>query len=155
MRIRLLTVSHRQPAWIADGCREYERRLPRAWNFAVVEVRPEPRKREGETARVQAVEAERIRAQVTGDTRVIALDERGESWTTARFAAALQRWLAQGRDLAFVAGGADGLDPELRAAADHRLSLSALTLPHGLVRVVLVEQLYRVSTLLAGHPYHR
>lgn len=155
MKVRLLTVSHRQPAWVTDGCAEYERRLPRTWHFELVEVRPEPRKDAGGSDRVQAVEAERLRAAVPRGARVVALDERGDACTTAQFAARLQRWLEDARDLAFVVGGADGLDPALRDAADHRLSLSAFTLPHGLVRVLMVEQLYRASTLLQGHPYHR
>lgn len=154
MKVRLLTVSHRQPAWVVEGCVEYERRLPRQWNFELVEVKPEPR-RDGATAeRVQAVEAERLRTAARG-ARLVALDERGAAWTTAEFATRLQRWLQDARDLAFLVGGADGLDPELRDAAEQRLSLSPLTLPHGLVRVVFVEQLYRAATLLQGHPYHR
>jgi 23S rRNA (pseudouridine1915-N3)-methyltransferase len=155
MKVRLLTVSHRQPGWVVDGCGEYERRLPRTWNFELVEIRPEPRKDGASTERVQAVEAERLRAAVPRGARIVALDERGDSWSTAEFAARLQRWLQDARDLAFLVGGADGLDPALRDAADHRLALSSLTLPHGLVRVMFVEQLYRAATVLQGHPYHR
>lgn len=155
MKVRLLTVSHRQPGWVVDGCAEYERRLPRTWNFELVEVRPEPRTQATSTERVQAIEAERLRAALPRGARMVALDERGESWTTAQFAARLQRWLQEARDLAFVVGGADGLDPPLRDEAEHRLALSAFTLPHGLVRVLFVEQLYRASTVLQGHPYHR
>lgn len=155
MKVRLLTVCHRQPAWVVDGTTEYERRLPRTWNFELVEIRPEPRKDGAATARVQAVEAERLRAALPRGARVVALDERGASWSTAEFAARLQGWLQDARDLAFVVGGADGLDPGLRDAAEQRLALSALTLPHGLVRVLFVEQLYRAATLLQGHPYHR
>ncbi|MBL8726977.1 MAG: 23S rRNA (pseudouridine(1915)-N(3))-methyltransferase RlmH [Planctomycetes bacterium] len=155
MKVRLLTVSHRPPGWVVDGCAEYARRLPRTWNFELVEIRPEPRKDGASTGRVQATEAERLRAAIPHGARVVALDERGEAWSTAEFAARLQRWLQDARDLAFLVGGADGLDPTLRDAADHRLALSALTLPHGLVRVLFVEQLYRAATLLQGHPYHR
>lgn len=155
MKVRLCTVSHRQPDWVVEGSRDYERRLPRPWNFELIEIRPEPRRNDAETARVQAVEAERLRAALPRGARVVAFDERGEAWTTAQFAARFERWLAEGRDLAFVIGGADGLDPGFRDAADHRLALSALTLPHGLVRVLVVEQLYRTASLLQGHPYHR
>jgi 23S rRNA (pseudouridine1915-N3)-methyltransferase len=155
MKVRLLTVSHKQPGWVVDGCAEYERRLPRTWNFELVEVRPEPRTHATTTARVQSIEAERLRAALPRGARVVALDERGEACTTAQFAARLQRWLQDARDLAFVVGGADGLDPALRDAAEHRLSLSSLTLPHGRVRVLFVEQLYRAATVLQGHPYHR
>ena len=102
-----------------------------------------------------AVEAERLRAAVPSRARVIALDERGQAWSTNDVARHLCAWLRDGRDLAFVIGGADGLDPALRQQAEHRWSLSPATMPHGLVRVVLTEQLYRVSAVMSGHPYHR
>lgn len=155
MKVRLLTVSHKQPAWVAAGTEDYRRRLPREWGFAIVEVKPEPRTAGADRQKVQAAEAARLRAAVPKGACLVALDERGEAWTTQQFAQRLQRWQQEGRDLAFLAGGADGLDPDLLAAASVRLSLSALTLPHGLVRVLLVEQLYRAAALLAGHPYHR
>jgi 23S rRNA (pseudouridine1915-N3)-methyltransferase len=155
VKVRLLTVSHKQPTWVQAGCAEYEKRLPREWAFAVVEVKPEARTSGASTERVQAGEAQRLRAAVPKGARVIALDERGDSWATRTFAERFQRWQRDGRDLAFVVGGADGLDPALRDGADQRLSLSPMTLPHGLVRIVLVEQLYRVASLLAGHPYHK
>lgn len=155
MKVRLLTVSHRQPRWVVDGCAEYERRLPRNWNFELVEIRPEQRPGGADTARVQAAEAERLRAALPRGARVVALDERGESWSTKQFAARFERWLQDARDVAFVVGGADGLDPAFREAAELALSLSALTLPHGLVRVLFVEQLYRVASVLQGHPYHK
>lgn len=155
MRQRLLTVSHRQPAWVVTGCAEYEKRLPRHWHFELIEIKPEPRRAGADVGRVQAAEAARLRAAVPKGALVIALDDRGEAWSTADFAARLAEWERVGRDVAWLVGGADGLDPALRAAADRRVSLSPLTLPHGLVRIVLVEQLYRATTLLAGHPYHR
>ena len=155
MKVCLLTVSHRQPAWVEAACADYQRRLPREWGFQVLTVKPEARKPGAPTARVQAAEAQRLRAAAPKNAWIVALDERGAAWTTAAFAGQLARWQQQGRDVAFVAGGADGLDPALRDGAAERLALSALTLPHGLVRVVLVEQLYRAATLLQGHPYHK
>jgi 23S rRNA (pseudouridine1915-N3)-methyltransferase len=155
VKVRLLTVSHRQPEWVALACADYERRLPREWSFQVVEVKPEPRGAGASTARVQAAEAARLRAALPKQPWVTALDERGAAWSTAVLAERLAKWQQQGRDLAFVVGGADGLDPELRDAANERWSLSPLTLPHGLVRVVVVEQLYRAASLLQGHPYHK
>jgi 23S rRNA (pseudouridine1915-N3)-methyltransferase len=155
MKIRLLTVSQKQPQWVHDGCADYVRRLPREWKFELVEVKPAARTSGASTERVQAEEAERLRAAAPKGVRVVALDERGEAWTTRQFADRLQRWQQDGRDVAFLVGGADGLDPALRADADGRLALSAMTMPHGLVRIVFVEQLYRAATLLAGHPYHK
>jgi 23S rRNA (pseudouridine1915-N3)-methyltransferase len=155
VKVRVVTVSHKQPDWVVEACLDYVRRLPREWGFQLAEVKPEPRATSATAERVRTAEAERIRVAVQKGARLVALDERGETWSTAAFAARFARWQHEGRDVAFVVGGADGLAPDLLAAADVRMSLSPLTLPHGLVRVVLVEQLYRVASLLQGHPYHR
>ena len=155
MKVRLLTVSQRQPAWVVEGCTEYEKRLPRAWQFQLVEIKPEARTSGVTTQRVQSGEAVRIRNATPKGAVVVALDERGESWSTERFASQIEGWQGSGRDLVFVIGGADGLDPDFRDQADHRMSLSSMVMPHGLVRVVVVEQLYRAATVLNGHPYHK
>lgn len=155
MKVRLLTVSQRQPRWVVDGCAEYERRLPRAWQFRLVELKPSARTSGSDPARVRAEEAERLRGAIPKSSVVVALDERGADWSTKRFAREFERWQLNGRDVCFVIGGADGFDATFRDAADQQLSLSRLTMPHGLVRVVFVEQLYRVSTVLDGHPYHK
>ncbi len=155
MKVVLLTVSHRQPEWVAAACADYQRRLPREWGFRVVEIEPEPRGRGASSDKVKAAEAQRLRAALPKTPWVVALDERGAACSTAQLVERVARWQQHGRNVAFVVGGADGLDPSLRDAANERLSLSALTLPHGLVRVVVVEQLYRVASLLQGHPYHK
>ena len=138
-----------------EGCAEYSKRLPREWGFQLVEVKPEARTSGATTAKVQAAEAQRLRAMLGKGARVIALDERGEPWSTRVLADRLARWQQEGRDVVLLVGGADGLDPALRDEAEQRVSLSALTLPHGLVRIVVVEQLYRAASLLQGHPYHK
>ncbi|HEX5053473.1 MAG TPA: 23S rRNA (pseudouridine(1915)-N(3))-methyltransferase RlmH [Planctomycetota bacterium] len=155
MKLRLLTVSHKQPEWVEAGFAEYARRLPREWGFELVLVKPEPRTAGASTPRVQAGEGKRLRAAVPKGAWVVALDERGVMWSTRQLSEQIGRWQQQGRDVAFLVGGADGLDPDLLAGVDQRLSLSAMTLPHGLVRVFVVEQLYRAASLLAGHPYHK
>ncbi|MEO6593845.1 MAG: 23S rRNA (pseudouridine(1915)-N(3))-methyltransferase RlmH [Planctomycetota bacterium] len=155
MKLRLLTVSHKQPGWVDEGVLDYTRRLPREWGFQLVLVKPEARTAGASTPRVQAGEAKRLRAALPKGARVIALDERGSAWSTRQLADEIGRWQQEGRDVAFLVGGADGLDPELLATADQRVSLSAMTLPHGLVRVLMIEQLYRAASLLAGHPYHK
>jgi 23S rRNA (pseudouridine1915-N3)-methyltransferase len=155
MKVRLLTVSQRQPTWVSSGCAEYEKRLPRAWQFQVVEIKPEARTSGATMQRVQAGEAARIKNAIPKGAIVVALDERGESWSTEQFAGKFEEWQQTGRDLVLVIGGADGFDPEFRKQADHRLSLSRMVMPHGLVRVVVVEQLYRISTVMDGHPYHK
>jgi 23S rRNA (pseudouridine1915-N3)-methyltransferase len=154
MKVRVVALGHRMPDWIEAGWNEFARRTPREWDLSLVELKPEPRDRGKPVAALLALEAERIRHACRG-TRMIALDERGGPWSTRMLADHLARWRDEGEDVAFVIGSADGLDPDLRRQAAACVSLSALTLPHALVRVILVEQLYRASALLAGHPYHR
>ena len=152
MHIRVLAVGGRQPDWVQEATSEYAARLPRNWRFALKSL-PAARDRNADTAK--RTEGESILANLGLGERVIALDERGQSFASTAFAARLQKWQSDGRDLCFLIGGADGLSSACLARADERLSLSDLTLPHGLARVLLVEQLYRAWSLSAGHPYHR
>jgi 23S rRNA (pseudouridine1915-N3)-methyltransferase len=154
MKLRVVALGHRMPAWIAAGWDDYARRLPREFALSLVELKPEPRDRGKPVAQFLAVEADRIEAACKG-ALVVALDERGQPWTTRALADHLGRWRDEGRDVVFVIGSADGLDPRIKAAASAVVALSALTLPHGLVRVLLAEQIYRAVSLLTGHPYHR
>ena len=154
MKLRVVALGHRMPAWVDAAWQEYARRMPREMPLELVELRPEPRDRGKSVATLLAAEAVRIAAACRG-ARIIALDERGASWTTRRLADELEAWRRAGGDVAFVIGSADGLDPAVQRGAASTLSLSALTLPHALVRVVLAEQLYRAASLIAGHPYHR
>jgi 23S rRNA (pseudouridine1915-N3)-methyltransferase len=140
---------------VADAWEQYARRLPPAWRIELVEVGGARRSARQPDAEVKAQEAEKIRAALRRDEQVVALDERGRLLDSEGFAGRLSGWLGGSRDIAFVIGGADGLDAALLAAADFRWSLSPLTLPHEMVRAVLAEQLYRASTIIAGHPYHR
>lgn len=144
MRLRLVAVGRRMPDWAASAYREYTDRLPADLRIELVEI---PTGKRDESAR--------ILAQLPAGAHVVALDERGRSWSTREFAAALGRWREAAVPVALVVGGPDGLTDECRARAAETWSLSALTLPHMLVRVVVAEQLYRASTILAGHPYHR
>lgn len=147
------------PAWISAGFDDYARRMPREMRIELIEVRPERRPAKGtsaaETARIMAAEGARIRAALPAKHEVVVLDEKGKSFTTTEFAGLIESWRRDGRNVAFVIGGADGLDQELKREAALMLSLSALTLPHALVRVLLAEQLYRGVSLLHNHPYHR
>jgi len=154
MIVRVVALGHRMPAWVTAGWNEYARRLPRDFALELVELKPEPRDRGRPVAQLLAAEALRIDAACKG-ARVVALDERGRPWTTRTLAERLDRWRGEGEDIAFVIGSADGLDESVRQRAAAVVALSALTLPHGLVRVLVAEQLYRAATLLAGHPYHR
>jgi 23S rRNA (pseudouridine1915-N3)-methyltransferase len=148
-------VGHRQPDWVRAGCDEYLQRMPREIATRVIEIKPEPG---GGKPRAQILTAEKIRIrQALGATRqrVIALDEKGRDCTTRQFADTLQEWLCAGDDTAFLIGGAEGLDGELKTEASDLLRLSSLTLPHGLARLLLCEQLYRAASLMKNHPYHR
>ncbi len=154
LKLRVVALGHRMPAWIADGWREYADRLPRDIVLELVELKPEPRDRGRPVAAMLAAEATRLVAACRG-AGIVALDERGEAWSTRAFAERLERWRDGAREIAFVIGSADGLDPAFKRRAEATFSLSALTLPHGLARVLLAEQIYRAASLLAGHPYHR
>jgi len=154
MRIRVISVGHRLPEWLSAGFDHYARRLPREWAFEAVELRGEPRDRGRSVAQMLTAEAARIATAAAGHL-VIALDERGLSLTTAAFAARLGKWQASSADLAFVIGSADGLAESVKSDAAAIIALSAMTLPHGLARLLLVEQLYRAHTMMTGHPYHR
>lgn len=155
MKFRIVAVGHRMPAWINAGFDEYARRMPRNARIELIEVKPAARAGDKSAQQWLAIEAERIRAATPGRAFKVVLDERGTALTTLDLARRIERWQQDGDDIAFVIGGADGTAPALQQEARLLLSLSPLTLPHGLCRVMLAEQLYRAVSLLAGHPYHR
>ncbi|HFD81658.1 MAG TPA: 23S rRNA (pseudouridine(1915)-N(3))-methyltransferase RlmH [Gammaproteobacteria bacterium] len=155
MEIALVAVGTRMPAWVDQGYREYARRLPHQCRLKLVEVPLAARTRSVPLERAVADEGRRMLAAVPAGRRVIALDVTGRSWSTPELSQQLQGWLQDGRDLSLLVGGPDGLDAACLQRAEQRWSLSPLTLPHPLVRVLLAEQLYRAWTLLSGHPYHR
>lgn len=150
MRIRLLAVGTRMPSWVREGVHEYSKRLPRETSLELVEI-PLGERSKGAVGQ----EARRLLAAVGERDRVIALHEAGDEWSTRELAAQMERWRGDGRDVALLVGGPDGLDQRCIERADETWSLSRLTLPHYLVRVVVAEQLYRAWSLLRGHPYHR
>lgn len=156
MRLRVIAVGTRMPGWVDTAVEEYARRLRGSFKLELREV-PAASRREcgGQTAGALRVEAQRILPLLEAGATIVPLDERGVQWSTLELA----RWLGQqrdeGRDLSFIIGGPDGLGAEVLARGARTWSLSRLTLPHALVRVLLVEQLYRAASLLAGHPYHR
>jgi len=154
MRLRIVALGHRMPAWVNEAVADYTKRLPREFAFELVELKPAPRDRGRTVPQLLADEARRIFASCE-DARMIALDERGAAWTTRTLAERLDRWRGESTNVAFIIGSADGLDPDFKRKADTVLAVSAMTLPHGLVRVILAEQLYRAASLNAGHPYHR
>lgn len=155
MKITVVAVGQRQPAWADAAVNEYLSRLPAEFKVECKLVKAEPRSGNVPLARLLSAEATRVRAAVPRDALLIALDERGKDWTTQQLADQLQRWRDSAEDVAFAIGGADGLDTDLKQEARTLLRLSSMTLPHSLARVMLAEQLYRASSMLAGHPYHR
>lgn len=142
MKIRLIAAGTRLPDWIDAGLAEYAKRFGRGLHFELVEI-------------PLAREPERMRAAIGRSDYVVALEVTGRSMSSPALAEWLAARMAGGKDLAFLVGGPDGLDPALAKGADFRWSLSPLTFPHALVRVMVAEQLYRAHSLLRGHPYHR
>jgi 23S rRNA (pseudouridine1915-N3)-methyltransferase len=143
------------PGWIDEAFEEYAKRMPRGMKTELIEIRPEPRSGGKSTGQMTAAEAARLSRALPRGAFVVALDERGREMTTAELARWLDARRRDGRDLAFLIGGADGLAEEAKRAAQATLRLSAMTLPHGLARVLLAEQLYRAASILENHPYHR
>jgi 23S rRNA (pseudouridine1915-N3)-methyltransferase len=157
MKCALVAVGHRMPGWVTAGYDEYARRMPRETPLKLTELKPELRNDDspGAIRRVLEAEAKRIRSAVPEGSLLVALDERGREFTSLELAERLRAWRMEGRDVAFVIGGADGLEPKLKSEAAFVWSLSRLTLPHGLARVFVAEQLYRAASIVQGHPYHR
>lgn len=154
MRLKVITIGRRPPKWVQAGFVEFSSRMPRHLPVELVEIAPGAARRSGDVDRAREQEADALLA-AAGSARLIALDERGTAWTTQKLSQHMAQFMQTGGDVAFLIGGADGLADRCRAKAAYCWSLSALTLPHLLVRVVLAEQLYRAFTLLDGHPYHR
>lgn len=154
MRLLIVAVGQRIPDWAQTAYDDYAKRFPPELKVELKAVKTETRGSKTVEA-LMAAERERIEAAIPRGTRVVALDERGTTLTTKALAARLQGWQLAGDDVALVIGGPDGLEPAFRQAAHERIRLSDLTLPHAMVRVLLIEQLYRAWSVNAGHPYHR
>ncbi|GMG86451.1 23S rRNA (pseudouridine(1915)-N(3))-methyltransferase RlmH [Biformimicrobium ophioploci] len=160
MKIRILAVGGKMPAWVDAGYAEYAKRLPRELSLEVVELPLGHRGQKnspGQTAKAIEKEGEAMLAALAkgGRDHVVALDVKGKPWSTEQLAEQLANWQQLGTNVSLLVGGPDGLAPDCLAKASQRWSLSNLTLPHPLVRVLLAEQIYRAHTVLAGHPYHK
>ncbi len=143
------------PAWVQTGFDEYAKRLPPECALKLAEIPAEKRGNNANVAALRAKEGGRLLAALPKGAHVVALEVNGKAWSTEDLAAQLKRWMQHGNDVALLVGGPDGLDAACRARANEQWSLSPLTLPHPLVRIVVAEQLYRAWSILAGHPYHR
>jgi 23S rRNA (pseudouridine1915-N3)-methyltransferase len=154
MRLSLIAVGQRMPGWVREGFEDYTRRLKPRLPITLVEI-PAGNRSSGDVARAMSEEGRRLLAATHASDYVVALDERGKTRTSIELSQWLSKRLGDGRNLCFLVGGADGFAPEVSTRADEKWSLSSLTLPHALVRVVFAEQIYRAVSLLDGHPYHR
>jgi 23S rRNA (pseudouridine1915-N3)-methyltransferase len=155
MQLRIVTIGTRMPGWVEQGCAEYRKRLPRELRLQWVELPLGQRRKNACPQRAIDAENDAMLGQIPAASQVIALDQRGQGWTTEQLASQLRDWQMDARDICLLIGGPDGLGQGCKQRADKTWSLSALTLPHALVRVLLVEQLYRAWSLNQGHPYHR
>ncbi|MDB6041742.1 MAG: rRNA ((1915)-N(3))-methyltransferase RlmH [Gammaproteobacteria bacterium] len=155
MRVRLIAVGSRMPKWVREAYEDYITRLGSGLKVSLTEIDLGPRSAGRPPQKAMEVEGQKLLAAVRKDDYVIALDERGTEMTTRELATWLKSRMQDGRDLAFLVGGPDGFAPEVLTRSDFTWSLSRLTFPHALVRVVLAEQLYRAHGVLANHPYHR
>jgi 23S rRNA (pseudouridine1915-N3)-methyltransferase len=155
MHIRLIAVGDRQPTWVATAFDDYAKRLPAQWKFSVNAIATAQRPRRQVTDQAKEDEGKKILAAVRSNEFMVLLDETGKALSSRQMSDKLMQWQETGRDLCFVIGGPDGVSTACRERADFVLSLSAMTLPHGLARVMFSEQLYRAWTLTQGHPYHR
>jgi 23S rRNA (pseudouridine1915-N3)-methyltransferase len=155
MKLIITSVGNKMQDWVTVGFNEYAKRMPRDLQIVLQEIKPEPRTSGKSTVQIMESEAQRIISALPKNCLRIALDEHGELPTTRQLAAQLQNWMREGRDVAFIIGGPDGLHQSIKQGAQHQLALSKLTLPHAFVRVLLAEQLYRAYSLMHNHPYHR
>ena len=155
MRLRLVCVGQKMPEWVNQGYNEYARRMPPELSLDLVEIPLAHRGKNPDIPRLMQREGDAILSALGPRDRVIALEVGGRNWSTEKLAGQLENWQLDGRDVSFLVGGPDGLADICRDRADQLWSLSALTLPHPLVRILLAEQLYRAWAVTRNHPYHR
>jgi len=155
MHLLVAAVGQRMPRWVNEAWTEYARRMPSKLALSLREISLAKRGKNADTQRLMGIESQALFDVMPARTRIIALDVKGQAWSTEKLAGNFEAWMADGRDVGFMIGGPEGISTEILQKAEHRWSLGPLTLPHPLVRVVLAEQLYRAWTITQNHPYHR
>ena len=155
MRIYLLAIGTKMPQWVSKGYEEYSHRMPSKCKLILKEIISEKRNKNSNIETIQNKEAKKLLNAIPKNTRVVALHSQGTTWSTEKLAAQMENWMMSGQDIALLIGGPDGLTPELLNQANEHWSLSNLTFPHPLVRIIVAEQLYRAWTITENHPYHR
>lgn len=155
MKISLIAVGRKMPVWVEQGYQEYAKRMPRECSLELIEIEAEKRGKSGSSQRWMEQEGKRMLAAIPKGDRVVALEVKGAAWSTEKLAKQLEGWMHSGSGVSLLVGGPDGLSAACLQRADQKWSLSNLTLPHPLVRVLLSEQLYRAWSVVNNHPYHR
>ena len=155
MRIRLIAVGHKMPKWVVEGYDEYAKRLPKDFALELLEIPMSPRGKNTDIAKAIRKEGDLMLEAIPSSDMVIAMEVLGKEWSTDQLADQTEQWRMDGYNVSLLVGGPDGLDPRCTARADQVWSLSRLTLPHPMVRILLAEQIYRAWTLMNNHPYHR
>ncbi len=155
MKLYILAVGNKMPTWVDVGFKEYSKRMPAELSIQLINIKPEKRSAGKNTEQILIAESVRIRAALPSGCQVVVLDEKGKLWSTLNLAERMTSWMNDGGNTVFIIGGSDGLHGDIKKLAKYSLALSTMTLPHGLVRVVLVEQLYRANSIIKRHPYHR
>lgn len=155
MQIQIISISNKVPSWVAQGFQEYAKRFPKELKIQLTEIPPIRRTKNTDIQRIKMLEGEMLLSHTRSEALTIALDVTGKAWDTTQWAAHLRKWMDDGLSLDLLIGGADGLSAECLRKAQWVLSLSPLTFPHALVRIIVVEQIYRAWTILTKHPYHR
>lgn len=143
------------PTWVDAGFNEYAKRMPTELSVQLINIKPEKRGAGKNIEQILIAEGLRIKAALPSSCQIVVLDENGKQWSTINLAERMKGWMGDGGNTAFIIGGSDGLHGDIKKLAKYILALSAMTLPHGLVRVVLAEQLYRANSIIKRHPYHR
>ena len=155
MRLKLIAVGSKMPRWVEDGWQEYAKRLPAELALDLIEIPLTTRGKNADVTRLIRQEGEAMLARVQAGEGIATLEVTGGAWSTEQLATELDRWRLDARSVCLMVGGPEGLAPEVCARSEQRWSLSPLTLPHPLVRILVAEQMYRAWTLLSGHPYHK
>lgn len=155
MRIHLIAVGERMPPWVQQGYKEYAKRMPKECDLILKEIMPGKRTKNNDIARLINAEGKRMMAAIPRQSHVVALAVDGKQWSTLELATAMSRWQAKGQNVSLLVGGPDGLSNDSIECAEEKWSLSELTFPHPLVRIIVAEQLYRAWCVLRNHPYHR
>lgn len=155
MKINLISVGNKMPSWVQQGYDEYAKRMPRDCSLVLKEILPSKRGKNSDVARITRDEGERMMAAIPSGAHIVTLDIPGKPWTTPELSQAMKRWLESGQNIALMVGGPEGLSDSVRELARESWSLSKLTFPHPMVRILVAEQLYRAWSILNNHPYHR